>query len=69
MPSKHQQTQAWLEILPSDSVARDLSAGSPNTEEDWERVKPIIEELYIHKSLALKDVDHIMRTSYDFRAS
>lgn len=37
--------------------------------EDWERVKPILKELYKEEGRPLKEVMHIMETEHQFFAT
>jgi len=41
----------------------------PTKPDHWESVKEVIEELYIHKNVRLKDVIEIMLVLYKFRAT
>lgn len=41
----------------------------PTKPSHWESVKDVIEELYIHKNVRLKDVIEIMQVLYKFRAT
>jgi hypothetical protein len=37
-------------------------------DEDWERVKPLIKQLYIDKNLNLNHVNELMKSSHEFNA-
>ncbi|KAH8886323.1 hypothetical protein GQ53DRAFT_844876 [Thozetella sp. PMI_491] len=39
------------------------------TGDDWETVKPMIKELYMHQNVRLKDVIQIVQSAYKFRAT
>lgn len=41
----------------------------PTKSNHWESVKDVIEDLYIHKNVRLKDVIEIMQVLYKFRAT
>ena len=56
----------------SDGGHRDRAEAAvvvPRKAADWERVKPLIEDLYLHNNVRLKDVIVIMHQEHLFRAT
>lgn len=53
---------------PSSSAAHGAIPLLPDGEYEWEALRPVIEELYVTKNLALRSVVQIMRVDHGFKA-